>query len=109
ACPYLGALNPDGDGTIRDQLSLAVAIAGGAIYHDGWMANTVPAVIPCVTAPPSRSKSSWSASPQAQAPASCLLWGALAHCRTSTSGSTSRDRRATERRRLRSKTILRPC
>jgi hypothetical protein len=22
-----------------------------AIYHDGWMANTVPAVIPCVTAP----------------------------------------------------------
>src|SRR6516165_10205356 len=26
ACPYLGALNPDGDGTIRDQLSLAVAI-----------------------------------------------------------------------------------
>ena len=22
-----------------------------AIYHDGWMANTVLAVIPCVTAP----------------------------------------------------------
>src|SRR5262249_29358311 len=59
ARPSLGALNPDGDGTIRDQLSLAVAIAGRAIYRDGWMANTVPAVIPCVTAPPSRSKSSW--------------------------------------------------
>ena len=28
ACPYLGVLNPDGDGAIRDQLSLAVAIAG---------------------------------------------------------------------------------
>ena len=26
ACPYLGALSADGDGTIRDQLSLAVAI-----------------------------------------------------------------------------------
>jgi hypothetical protein len=22
-----------------------------AIYHHGWMANTVPAVIPCITAP----------------------------------------------------------
>jgi hypothetical protein len=31
ACPYLGALNPEGNGTIRDQLSLAVAITGSRV------------------------------------------------------------------------------
>src|SRR5262249_54859988 len=34
--------------------------------------------------------------PSPRAPASCSLWGALARCRTSTSGSTGRDRRATK-------------
>jgi hypothetical protein len=29
ACPYLGALNPDGNGTIRDQPSLAVEVTQG--------------------------------------------------------------------------------
>src|SRR5215831_934966 len=34
--------------------------------------------------------------PSPRAPASCSLWGALARCRTSTSASTGRDRRATK-------------